>query len=110
MVIVKDKRDEILNEKLLCLFKAIYSKDPELDKITKDAFEWMKEKKITGNICPHIKRAIQQCLKIKKEEINRLWMTELTETVNSEKQLKSVKDNVESYIKLTKELMNTYTG
>ena len=37
--IVKDKRDEILNEKLLTLFKAIYSKDSELDKITKDAFE-----------------------------------------------------------------------
>lgn len=68
----------------------------------------MKDKKITGNICPHIKRAIQQCLRVKKEEINRLWMTELTETVNGEKQLKSVKDNVESYIKLTRELINAY--
>ena len=35
-------------------------------------------------------------------------MTELTETVNGAKQLKSVKDNVESYIKLTKELINAY--
>lgn len=68
----------------------------------------MTEKKITGNICPHIKRAIQECLKIKKEEINKLWIHDLTETVNGKKQLKIVKDNVEAYVKLINELISAY--
>jgi len=107
--LVIDKRDDkILNEKLLGLFKAIYTKDPELKNISNDAFQWMTEKKITGNICPHIKRAIQECLKIKKEEINKLWIHDLTETVNGEKQLKIVKDNVEAYVKLINELISAY--
>lgn len=38
--IVIDKRDDkILDEKLLGLFKAIYTKDPELKNISNDAFQ-----------------------------------------------------------------------
>lgn len=72
------KNHEILEEKLANLFKAIYERDPRSKEITKDAFECMKSQKIKGNICPHIKKAIQECLKEKREALNQLWVAELT--------------------------------
>lgn len=71
------KNSEILEEKLAKLFRAIFEKDLGLKEITKDAFEWMKKQKIKGNICPHIKKAIQECLKEKKKALNELWIAEL---------------------------------
>lgn len=98
----------MLSEKLVNLFKAIYTKDPELDKIAADTFDLMKLQKITGNICPNIKRAIQECLKSQKDSINHILQSELIETVNNETVLKSVKDNKESYLNMINEIINAF--
>jgi len=68
----------------------------------------MKEQKVTGNICPHIKRAIQECLKIKKAEIDELWVKGLTTTSGSEQQMKSVKDCIDVYTSVMNELVSAY--
>lgn len=68
----------------------------------------MKQQKISGNICPHIKKAIQECLKVKKHAINKIWIDELTTTINGENRLKDVKDNIDSYGKVVKELISAY--
>jgi hypothetical protein len=98
----------MLSEKLVNLFKAIYTKDPELEKIAADTFEWMKMQKITGNICPNIKKAIQEWLKSQKKSINQILQSELIEKVNNETVLKSVNDNKESYLKMVNEIINAY--
>lgn len=98
----------MLSEKLVNLFKAIYTKDPELEKIATDTFEWMKLQKITGNIWPNIKRAIQEWLKTQKDSINHILQTELIETVNNETVLKSVKENKESYLNMIKEIISAF--
>ena len=59
-----------MEDKLVDLFKAIYQKSPEMEKIKNDAFNCMKDQKVSGNICPYIKKAIQECLNIAKNEIN----------------------------------------
>lgn len=68
--IANDEKE--LEIKLVNLFKAIYQKDPEMEKIKTDAFNCMKDQKVSGNICPYIKKAIQECLKIAKEKINKV--------------------------------------
>ena len=90
------------------LFKAIYTKDPELEKIAADTFEWMKMLKITGNIWPNIKMAIQEWLKVQKEEIKRIFDSELIEDINGFAIIKDVKENEESYIKVINEIINAY--
>ena len=102
------KSNKVIEEKLIGLFKAIYTKDPNLNEITKDAFEWMKQKKISGNIWPHIKKAIQECLKFKKQEVDKIWIQELTITVGNEKQLKEIPNNVDSYKRVVNMLIDSY--
>lgn len=91
------------------MFRAIYSEDPNLNVIVKEAFDCMKQQNIKGNICPYIKKAIHECLKLKKEELNKIWINELTEIINSKTRLKSVSDNVEAYGRILIGLIDAYT-
>lgn len=68
----------------------------------------MKQKKISGNICPHIKKAIQEWLKFKKQEIDKVWIQELTITVGTEKQLKEIPNNVDAYKRVVNMLIGAY--
>lgn len=98
----------MLEGKLVGLFKAIYAHDPNMQAIAKDAFECMKQQKISGNICPHIKKAIQECLKMKKEAINKTWYETLLITVDGEQMLQKVEDDVDAYGRILIELVNAY--
>ena len=98
----------MLNEKLIGLFRAIYENDANLKNIVKDAFDCMKQQEIKGNICPYIKKAIHECLKLKKEELNEIWYGELTTTVGEKSILKSVGENVEGYGKILIGLIDAY--
>lgn len=68
----------------------------------------MREQKIQGNICPYIKRAIQECLKLEKHQIDKIWIDELTEKSNGSTKLMAVSSNALSYVKIMSQLINTY--
>lgn len=102
------KDDSKLEEKLIGLFKSIYSKDPNLESVKKDAFQYMMDQKVTGNICPHIKKAIQNCLKDKKESLQKLWIEELAESFDGANRLKDFRGNVKEYAKIMRELIDVY--
>jgi hypothetical protein len=97
-----------LQQKLVGLFRAIYDNDPDLPEIQKDAFECMKMQKIRGNICPLIKNAIQECIKSKKDGIEKLWSQNLVVTVDNKQQLKAVEENPKIYGRILLDLVNAY--
>lgn len=98
----------MLNEKLIGLFRAIYENDANLKSIVKDAFDCMRQQEIKGNICPYIKKAIHECLKLKKEELNQFWYGELITTDGEKNVLKSVSENVEGYGKILIGLIDAF--
>lgn len=63
---------------------------------------------IKGNICPHIKKAIKECLKVEKNEINSIWEKELVFTENNNKKLMPVSSNIPSYAKIMNKLIQVY--
>lgn len=72
------KNNEILEEKLGKLFKAIYDKDPLQSEITKDVFACLKTQKIKSNLLPHLQKAIEEWMKVRKDSLYELWISELT--------------------------------
>lgn len=97
-----------LENKLYELFKAIYQRDSNLEEKTKEAFECMKNQKISGNICPHIKKAIHDCIDEKRKEIEEFWMRELTTEGEDGHQLKPVHQNADSYGEIIRMLISAY--
>lgn len=63
---------------------------------------------MSGNICPHIKKAIQECLKVEKDMINAIWEKELVFTDNNNKKLMPVSTNIPSYAKIMNKLIQVY--